>query len=181
MPNHCENDLYVTGPVGEVNALLCLIGADKDPPEFNCGAVIPYPEEFAVKDRDRKELSNDEFKAKHGEKAVDGFNDGGYEWCCENWGTKWGAYEVTTRKTHHGSTIILTFKSAWSPPSPVIVALHKKFPACALRLEYFEMGAAYCGGFSCIPEEDYCGGLTPWAPGKKTDEWSGEYRGHRGG
>lgn len=179
MPNHCENDLYITGPVGEVNALLCLIGADKDPPDFNCGAVIPYPEEFASRDRDRKELDNEKFREKYGETAKDGFNSGGYEWRCENWGTKWGAYQVSNRKD--GETVILSFQSAWSPPSPVIVALHGKFPACTLHLEYFECGVGYCGGFTCPAKEDYCEEEDGWKPGIKASEWEGAYHGHRGG
>lgn len=186
MPNHCENDLYVRGAPERVAEFLAFVGADKDEPAFDCDKVIPYPEKFKQMDEEAKafsffghsELSEEEqaaarkaYEAKWGT-TQDGFNSGGYEWCCANWGTKWGAYEVGVYDHPRGKCI--TFQSAWSPPTPVIHKLFELFPDLYFDHEYFECGAAFCGGLHYNPEA------------LKYDEnpvreWSGDYAGPRGG
>lgn len=46
-----------------------------------------------------------------------------YDWCCENWGTKWNAY---SDHTIDDDTII--FETAWSPPIPVLTKLSETYP-----------------------------------------------------
>jgi hypothetical protein len=42
-----------------------------------------------------------------------------YEWQRENWGTKWGTYEVKVHEVGgDGSPILIEFQSAWGPPNP---------------------------------------------------------------
>lgn len=161
MPNHCHNDLYVDGPKEDVDALLRLVGSDREAPEFNCGAVIPYPEHWAKLDKDMAELGWKGFEDRYGKGAKDGFNSGGYEWRIKNWGTKWGAYNVK-RRDYGG--VCVTFQSAWSAPAPVIEALHKLFPKCSLHLEWFERGMEKCGGFSCVSEDAWWDESDAWAP-----------------
>lgn len=55
----------------------------------------------------------------------DKFGDAKYEWNCENWGTKWNAYECSC-KVKDGKAIIM-FRTAWSYPEPVIKAFGDKF------------------------------------------------------
>lgn len=177
MPNHCENDLYIDGPKAKVAELLAFIGADKDEPEFDFNALIPYPERFAQRDKDNREMERDAFVAKYGD-WKDGFNVGGYEWRINEWGTKWGAYEVK-RRDYQG--VCITFQTAWSPPFPVIAELHRRFPECSVNLEYFEMGGAFCGGVS-YTQSEYADDDDAWAPGKPSREWRCDsYQGHRGG
>lgn len=186
MPNHCENDLYFSGDALEVAHFKKLVGLDKEPSEFDCGAIIPYPAKLKQMDEEayafdwfNKEVTSEQrdaareaYKAKWGTEA-NGFNSGGYEWCCKYWGTKWGAYAVEL--LHHPKRgEYVTFQSAWSPPIPVIEKLFELFPTMKFVLEYFECGAAYQGGISYDPEalkyeED------------PVRRWSGEYRGDRGG
>ena len=69
-----------------------------------------------------------------------GFQDW-YGWCCHNWGTKWNAFESGGEE--YGDLAIITFETAWCPPSS----------------EMFDetLGKA---GFSYIAEsfdEDFCG------------------------
>jgi hypothetical protein len=177
MPNHCHNDLYIDGPKESVDALLALIGGSQEDPKFDFNSVLPYPAQFAERDKEMKELGYKAFAERYGDKAKDGYNSGGYEWCSENWGTKWNAYQIA-RRDYLG--VCLTFQTAWSPPNPVIIALHKRFPLCTLRMESFEMGAAFVGGFSLISKEDWYED-EPWESGKVINEWSGKYQGHRGG
>lgn len=46
-------------------------------------------------------------------------HDSWYDWRCENWGTKWGAYDVSS----NGNEI--TFDTAWSCPLPILNELAK--------------------------------------------------------
>ena len=46
-----------------------------------------------------------------------------YDWCIENWGTKWNAYENATIDQD-----TISFETAWSFPEPVIVQLSKMYP-----------------------------------------------------
>jgi hypothetical protein len=61
-----------------------------------------------------------------------------YDWCVENWGTKWNSYDGNV--TEDG----ISFNTAWAPPTPVIVALAKKIGK-SLRLIYDEPGMDFCG------------------------------------
>tara|TARA_R100001086_G_scaffold177325_1_gene97949 strand:- start:7176 stop:7751 length:576 start_codon:yes stop_codon:yes gene_type:complete len=49
---------------------------------------------------------------------------GWYEWCCENWGTKWGCYELEIDDN------FISFTSAWSPIGDNIISMFAKdFPS----------------------------------------------------
>lgn len=69
----------------------------------------------------------------------------GYNWCCENWGTKWGAYEVDVNCSK--DELIYDFQTAWSPPSDILlIVMSKKFPGLTLELEYEDTeGGAFEG------------------------------------
>lgn len=62
-----------------------------------------------------------------------------YEWCCDHWGTKWNAYDVTVGKTDDNE-VTFHFQTAWSPPMPVLDALAKKFPKAHIRLIWCDEG-----------------------------------------
>lgn len=184
MPNHCHNDLYIDGPDDDVRILLDRIGASETPPRFDFNAVIPYPERFRVLDDDRRAFEKEHgwqkarelMLAKHGTES-DGFNSGGYEWCIENWGTKWGAYEVARRDYERAC---ITFQTAWGPAPLVIAALHRAFPRVSMHLEYFELGMAIAGGMSFLSKDD--SDLEKWAAGTPERKWeTREYHGSRGG
>lgn len=178
MPNWCENDLYISGPGPDVAALLHRIGADEIEPRFDFNAVVPYPARFAERDAEFARLSQKERSARFARGETDGFNSGGKEWRDKYWGVKWNAFDVLRRDYEHPC---ITFQTPWGPPTPVIVVLHKLFPTCSLRLEYFERGCEECGGFSCLSRDDWDETDGDWAPGNQVNQWSGRYLGHRGG
>lgn len=186
MPNYCENDLYIDGDAADVAAILALIGADRTPCAFDFSAVVPYPAEYAERDAEYQALGGfiEKNKPENAEKLAafvakwgddrDGFNAGGYDWCCENWGTKWQAIDPELRQSKRGT--LLKFDTAWAPPEPVIRALAKRFPNVRLSLEYFEGGMGYSGGLAFRDTRDLDEGE------EREDRWySNEYRGHRGG
>lgn len=132
---------------------------------------IPYPEDYAKLDRIAREWERTEekewFKSKQKrvrwrwllrkitfgrlgkfpwhERPKDGYNQGGYGWCCNNWGTKWNACDLVLR-TYARSTHYF-FNTAWSPPSPVVRKMAELYPDLRFKLKFWEMGAAYQGVF----------------------------------
>jgi len=141
---------------------------------FDCNTIIPYPEQYRKLDEAaQKWEENAREAAENGgpqfnwsDRPTDGFNQGGYEWCCANWGTKWGVYQV--RREFRKTSLFYSFQTAWSPPEPVIRELAKMFPKLRLKLKFFEQGAAYQGVLELKGEEEIT-------------YWTGDYRGHRGG
>lgn len=180
MPNHCESDLYISGPVDKIKEFV-EFAKGKDPnfdegAELSAHSFIPYPKKYLDLDIAAEEWmknnNNDWFH-----RPKDGFGSGGYDWCCDKWGTKWNFYslkhkggwkDLDKRKKGKGE-ISYTFQTAWSPPIPVIKAMAKRFPELTFDIRYFERGQTFSGQIV-------------FENGKKTvDEFSKEYKGHRGG
>lgn len=168
MPNHVDNDLIITGPKKDRDALRERASGDHDALDAN--KFIPYPEKFRVLDEARREA---EMKAERGEitreeawAVKDGYNSGGYEWCIENWGTKWGFYDVEEK--HTSDKLFYNFFSAWSPPTPVIRKMSEEFPKLTFSLRYYEGGSGFKGAYVAK------GGVV------RKDDTSG-YSGRRGG
>lgn len=161
--------------------------------------LVPYPDEFRLRDEDAATLDPEEFKKKYNCGIVrDGYNQGGYEWCIANWGTKWNARDVVWVPQHK----TLYFETAWSPVFSIVSALHKRFPEVNIAFEYYERGAGVVGGCEFIPEEDWEPDYytveevhsiemaakrgeerkpTPWAAGRAYNPWSTDYMGFKGG
>lgn len=56
-----------------------------------------------------------------------------YDWCCDNWGTKWNSCDCTVIEdsdTH----IVYGFQTAWTEPEPVVVRLSTLFPDVTVNL-----------------------------------------------
>jgi len=188
MPNHCDNDLYVYGSTKKLREFIEFAkGFDNYNREeaLVTEKFIPYPEKFRKMDEEAKDIRTEiERKRKEGEDVssiswpTDGFNSGGYEWCIENWGTKWGIYESELQDDSYLNSnpltdddeeeIMYNFNSAWSPPKPIILRMSKMFPELEFDLRYFESGAAFNGRYNC-------------KAGEVIHDESGPYFGRRGG
>lgn len=56
-----------------------------------------------------------------------------YNWCINNWGTKWGIYDLVIHNlSGDGSPKIIEFQSAWGPPLPEIFSMIEEY----LKKEY---------------------------------------------
>jgi len=186
MPNHCENDLYVWG-----NPVLVAEFLKKHAPEgkFDVNTIIPYPEYWRVADEAMNAWEDkyhafltesggyspegyEEFCKLNGQRPQDGYNQGGYEWCCANWGTKWGAYRhkftiVSETPTH--MRVKLQFDTAWAPIKlDVYCLLSEMHPRLTFRNDFFERGMQYKGRYKV-------------KNGAVLIETQSEYKGRRGG
>lgn len=75
-------------------------------------------------------------------------HDTWYEWCIDNWGTKWNACETTILENG------FEFNTAWSTPIPIIEALSSKFPELTFRIEWADENLGYnCGTIECANGE----------------------------
>lgn len=171
MPNWCENDLTITGSAEDVEKVLAFIQTpasdDKDERIFDFNKVIPYPDNFKELDAKAAEYQEEAANAISGENLrsirekygmepdevffKDGYNSGGYEWCKDNWGTKWHACNarefsfVKAGKEKKAGIAKFTFDTAWSPPLPIVEKLGAMFTSVSFNLEFFEGGVGFQG------------------------------------
>lgn len=166
MPNHCESDLVISGDAKLLKTIIAKHFTEEG--ELNCDSVIPYPKKFKKLDEAAAKYEK-EHPGDWAGRPKDGFNQGGYDWCCNNWGTKWGTYDGTgicfSKKKDRVS---VSFQSAWAPPTPVVAKLAKMYPDATFEMDSFECGM----GFQVS---------NTWANGESGGEVQSDYSGTRGG
>jgi len=175
MPNWTENELYVKGPQADRDAFVNAaeahhVGYDMIAGEdYSCvtqldfNNFIPYPKHYLDQDEKAKAARKKDPKDWS---VPDGFNCGGYDWCINNWGTKWNACEITL--TENKTSLKYRFDTAWSPPIKVVTAMAHMFPMLTFTLKYFEGGIGFQGRYTIKGDEII-------------EEFSGDYHGNRGG
>lgn len=166
MPNHVENDLVIQGDPEVLRAFTefakgpagtALEGEPEAKEDIlSAQRFVPFPPEYLVRHMVCPQCGHDAGNRTDEMSwprcpqcdvpCQDWYNRGGYDWCIKNWGTKWGMYEIElTDEDFEGGRIGYTFQSAWSPPTPVIQAMSKRFPPLTFYLDYFEGGAGFMG------------------------------------
>ena len=153
MPNHITNHLSFTGVESKVNELLSAVKGTKY--DFDIETFSPIPEQLKNTTSPAKIVSEDEYKLWVKRKGKNELTDyelmivpmtkeisdnlikkygvnNWYEWCCANWGTKWGAYDVEK----NGDSF--EFLSAWSTPMEAMLSLSKLYPEVEIFVRYFD-------------------------------------------
>jgi len=106
MPNHFTT-VAICGP-----------GLEFDCDEFNakhaksclCSVVAPMPESI-------QQIPSVMYPDGTTEKDRLGVDQDWYDWARDNWGTKWGTYDVEAFPLGgDGSPVAIKFQSAWGPP-----------------------------------------------------------------
>jgi hypothetical protein len=153
MPNYCFNEITIKGPKAKVMELVGFMrghgnSEDGELHEFDFNKAVPYPEEFRRLDEYERRLGQRKAKDSKCMPVKDGYNHGGYEWCCDNWGTKWNSMGSAGASSveHHKSGISVayySFDTAWSPCVPVIRALAERFPELHFSIHYKEEGMGF--------------------------------------
>lgn len=141
MPNWCENRLTVTGQGRGLDIFIEF--AKGEDSELTANAFVPYPKEYEEMDRIARE-----YRKEHPDDIAncpeDGYNHGGYDWRCKNWGTRGDMGESMADRINR-NTLEYSFDTAWSPPLPVVEAMGRIFPALSFKLEYWESGCGFQG------------------------------------
>ena len=128
MPNWCNNNIEITGPVDKIQALWDAAQAE-DGGLLN--AMVPMPVEL-----------KDTVKGSNGD-AVNW-----YDWSVTNWGTKWdvGLEGLELVAAGDGTaTISGYFDSAWAPPIEAYNRFLEANEDCSLTASYYECGCDFAG------------------------------------
>lgn len=184
MPNWCENDLTIRGKPEEVDKLLAAIKSGEGDEEavIDFDKVLPVPKELegihsgftTIDGESVRQWRMEGDKTVRVDAATLAKKYGaacGLDWQIHHWGTKWNSCVSRVKKVSKSKkikSVVLSFNTAWSPPSPVIEKLAEMFPEVELTLRYYERGMAFKG------KEVYEGG-------KLVDQEDGHYSGRRGG
>jgi len=135
MPNWCSNVLTLNEDSNE--SILKVLKDYMDGENLVFNKILPMPEELkettspTPKDAD-PEVSK-QLILKYGA-------DNWWDWCVQNWGTKWEPDMVSADDGH------ISFMSAWSPPIGIIKQL-SKLTGKDFRLTYIEEGVDFCGEY----------------------------------
>jgi len=70
--------------------------------------------------------------------------DGWYDWCLNNWGTKWADCD-TRIITDDSEETIVVFNTAWGPPQSAIETISGMFPSLTFHLSHNEPGMCFMG------------------------------------
>ena len=131
MPNWCNNTLYIRAEEEEdMKELKDLLDKTLEfSKDNNCAtnllsAIIPMPKEL----EETKSPSD---------------KPNWYDWCCNNWGTKWDVdcYETQMEDDY----MEFGFDSAWGPPVAWLEQVAKLFPKLKFSLKYDEPGGGFMG------------------------------------
>jgi len=140
MPNHCGNELTITGPTEELKRFKEFAKSDEKDSEVLL--ELNKFESFLNKET----MIHNPFA----------FSKNGYLW-----GTKWGCYEFEELK-ETDTSLQYIFLTAWGPYNANAAnAMAKAFPKLRFHLRYAEIGVEFCGEIVALdgkyyPEKSYC-------------------------
>jgi len=151
--------------------------------ELDFKKIIPY-------DRKQRRECKREWLQKRNDKELSDFyvndfesywyNQYGYNWCSKFWGTKWGANSVSVNQNN--GYVVLSFDTAWSPPTKIFQRLIEMFPNLTFQIYYEELGMMFAGevhgeeGVMDIDEYELTGAYCPkckeegWATKRDIEE-----------
>ena len=142
MPNWCSNSITIQGSTETIKTLWEDAQANWKNEDYGLlNAMVPMPE--ALKG------TTSPSPADGSQPTVDGY-DNWYDWCVDNWGTKWDVSDEGLEFTDNGdgtSSITGYMDTAWAPP----IAAYNKFlddmDGCSIEATYHEPGMDFLGEY----------------------------------
>jgi hypothetical protein len=175
MPNWCYESAEVKGPKEDVIAFLKAISKGKDDKGFvvyELNSLYPCPKELVetVEGWNSKEDEQREIDEKRASNEVKYGYKSWYDWCMDNYGTKWGACDVDADEEaayEKDGTMILPVRwnSAWGTSNGLVAKISGMFPTltfCVTATEeanffiawYVARAGEVVGGNSVDPHEE---------------------------
>ena len=102
MPNFVRNKLFIHGPTEKVKQ--CTLDIASDGEHISFEKIHPRPKDIG---------------------------DGWYDWCVENWGTKWDVSE-----TFEDENGYICFDTAWSTPIELICKLSERYTDLTFEISF---------------------------------------------
>lgn len=150
MPNYCSNMITL----GHDDPAMILRAKEA----FACGSFlqefIPVPKQLLTEGGESyggpDAEKYDDIRAKN--KATFGYNSW-YDWCINEWGTKWDVGNADGINTWDDHEFIAYFESAWSPPC----AAYEKLEDLGFRIyaTWYEPGCGFAGIYDEHGVTDY--------------------------
>jgi len=128
MPNWCNNTAVIHGPRPVIDEIRTILASDQ--PEL-LNWMRPLPEDQ---------------------------RDNWYDWCVNNWGTKWDVNGAFVADDTEEDSITFSFDTAWAPPVDAFRSWAERDGRVTYRLTYMEPGMGFVGWDSYNGEyfdEDY--------------------------
>lgn len=137
MPNWVLNVLEVDGDAAEKKRFVEHAKSERQDLDFNRFKEVPkelietaethYPKSDPRHEERLKERAM--LKEKYG-------FEGWYDWCVQNWGTKWNACEVEFNDEREWvRSPYYIFQTAWDAPVPIVLEMSRQFPNLEFSLE----------------------------------------------
>lgn len=131
------------GSIKEI-AKECYRRRNKQKPEMEDGE---YEQSLSL----YEDESSEEALAKLGKKYITNKEKYGHEtwynWCCENWGTKWNACNLATYNTND-----ISFETAWSYPAGIFNELGRRYPDRKIEIWYADEGDLMDSGYGVFED-----------------------------
>ena len=148
MPNYCNNVVEIRGPAASVKPLV--------DHKLDFMKIHPYPKALDITAGREGPDDSPEQKALVAaeESNLDKYGyKNWYDWCVNNWGTKWNAggdnpdMMVDYDYDEDGDTVIALFQfdTAWAPPLGVLEKLMDTHPELSIECRYHEPGVGFFG------------------------------------
>ena len=142
MPNHTTNEVEISGNKKTIDKVFKLMTTKHEGSEFEdvtFSKIIPSPDWDTTPNEDGELPTEiEEVKNMDGEVvlSVKKFpcgktDDRWYRWNIDNWGTKWDAYNTDIHD--YGTSIVMSFQTAWAPPVEVAQELRKRFKSVKIK------------------------------------------------
>ena len=147
MPNYCNNVVEIQGPQHILKTLV--------DHKLDFQKIHPYPPELDITaGREGADDSPEQIRLVAAEEAnlkKHGYKNW-YDWCVNNWGTKWNAggdndaMQVDYDEDVGDQGIALfQFDTAWAPPLGVLEKLMETHPELSIECRYHEPGVGFFG------------------------------------
>ena len=91
-----------------------------------------------------------------------------YDWCINNWGTKWDA-RVEQFDDDNPKSVYVYYETAWSPPTAFLEWFCKQYPDTVFDVEYDEEGMFFEGRSSHDPVNGFQD--ETWEPEDQREEF----------